>query len=378
MEYSEEEQFVQQTAQEFAENEIEPVALEYERRGSHPFEIIEKAAEVGLTAPALPPEYGGSGFETVAQAIVFEELHRADPGIGESITASTFGCGVVASNGTEEQAEQIVRPAANGEIITAMAMTEPRGGSDFANIESTARREGDEYVLNGDKVFITNGSVADALVVFARTSDVDPPHRGISSFIVEADRDGLEQTKMQGYLGPSTVDLAQIFLDDVRIPVENRVGEADQGFYQAMETMNESRIEVAASSIGAARGALDHAIDYITDRETFGTRVSDYQAIRHRLADLETKLHAARALTYETAREIENGSLESGEKPAMAKLFASELCEEVASDAIQLHGGYGVFDEYRVESFFRWTKATQIYDGTSAIMREIIAGERLD
>jgi len=375
MELSEEEEFVRKTAREFAENEIEPVALEYERAGRFPRDLVQSAAEVGLTAPSLPVEYGGSGFGAVEQAIVFEELHRADPGLAESITASTFGCTVIAENGTEEQAREYVEPAATGEIVTGTAMTEPAGGSDFANIETSARREGDEYVLDGDKVFITNGSVADALVVFARTSDVEPPHRGISAFVVDTDREGLEQTKMEGYLGPATVDLGQIFLNDVRVPVDARVGEEDEAFYYAMETMNDSRLEVAASAIGAARGALDRAIAYVEDREAFDHPVSEYQSVRHRIAQLETELQAARSLTYETAREMDGGGLDSGEKPAMAKLFASELCEEVASEAIQLHGGYGVFDEYRVESFFRWTKATQIYDGTSAIMREVIADE---
>lgn len=378
MELTEEEEFVRQTAREFARNEIEPVAVEYERSGTFPRDLISEAAEVGLTAPSIPVEYGGSGFGAVAQALVFEELHRADPGIAESVTASTFGCGVIAENGSERQAKRFVEPAATGEIVTATAMTEPRGGSDFANIETTARREGDEYVLNGDKVFITNGSVADAIVVYARTSDVEPPHRGISAFVVDADHEGIDRTKMEGYLGPATVDLGQVFLNDVRVPDDALIGAEDEGFYYAMETMNESRLEVAASAIGAARGALDRATDYVQDRDVFDRKVADYQSVRHRIADLETRLQAARSLTYETAREMQNGSLESARKPAMAKLFASELCEEVASEAIQLHGGYGVFDEYRVESFFRWTKATQIYDGTSAIMREVIADDIID
>lgn len=375
MEFTEEEEFIRQTAREFAREEVEPVALEHERADRYPRDLVRDAAQVGLTAPSLPVEYGGSGFGPVAQCIVFDELHRADPGIAESVTASTFGCEVIAENGSEEQATSYVEPAANGEIITATAMTEPRGGSDFANIESTATRDGDSYVLEGDKVFITNGSVADAIVVYARTSDVDPPHRGISAFVVEADDPGVDQTKMDGYLGPSTVDIGQVFLNDVRVPAKARIGEEDEAFYYAMETMNQSRLEVAASAIGAARGALDRATAYVDDRDAFGQKVAEYQSVRHRLADLETKLQAARSLTFETARQMEAGPLESGRKPAMAKLFASELCEEVASEAIQLHGGYGVFAEYRVESFFRWTKATQIYDGTSAIMREVIADD---
>ena len=377
MEFTEEEEFIRQTAREFARKEIEPVALKHERSETYPREIVREAAEIDLTAPSLPVEYGGSGFDSVAKCIVFDELHRIDPGIAESVTASTFGCEVIVENGSKDQANMYVEPAASGEIITATAMTEPRGGSDFANIETDAARDGAEYVLNGDKVFITNGSLADAIVVYTRTNDADPPHRGISAFVVESDNPGVDQTKMEGYLGPSTVDIGQVFLNDVRVPVKARIGEEDQAFYYAMETMNQSRLDVAASAIGAARGALNRATAYIEDRDAFGQTVAKYQSVRHRLADLETRLQAARSLTYETAREMEDGALESGQKPAMAKLFASELCEEVASEAIQLHGGYGVFAEYRVESFFRWTKATQIYDGTSAIMREVIADDLL-
>lgn len=378
MELSEEEQFIRRTAREFAEAEIEPVAVEYERNGRFPRDVIERAAEVGLTAPGLPAEHGGGGLGAVATAIVFEELHRVDPGIAESVTASTFGCDVIAEHGADALAERYVRPATAGELVTGTAMTEPRGGSDFANIETAAERDGDGYVLNGDKVFITNGSVADLLVVFARTSETDPPHRGISAFAVETDWEGVDRSRMEGYLGPATVDLGQVFLDDVSVPEENLIGEVDEGFYYAMGTMNDSRLEVAAASIGAARGALDRAIAYGHDREVFDRAVTDYQANRHRIAALETELRAARSLVYETARDMEADDLESHAMPAMAKLAASELCERVASEAIELHGGYGVFDEYRVESFFRWTKATQIYDGTSTVMREVIADEVLD
>lgn len=378
MQLSNEEQLIRNTAREFAEEEIEPNALEYERAAEYPRDLVEEAAAVGLTSPMLPPEYGGGGFGLTANLLIHEELHRADPGIAESVTASTFGVDIVAEHGTDAQAERYVEPAARGDIVTATAMTEPRGGSDFANIETSAERDGDEYVLNGDKVFITNGSVADAIIVFARTSDTSPPHRGISAFVVEADNENLDRNRFPGYLGPGTVDIAQLLFDDVRVPADALVGEKDKAFYYAMETMDESRLEVAAGSIGAARGALDIAKEYIQERDAFDRRVADYQAIRHELADLETQLEAARALVYDTARKYDNDNLESPKQPAMAKLFASELVEEVTSQAIQFHGGYGVFDEYRVESFFRWSKATQIYDGTSQIMREVISEEVLD
>ncbi|MFB6301033.1 MAG: acyl-CoA dehydrogenase family protein [Halobacteriales archaeon] len=379
MQLSDEEQSIQRLAREFATNEIEPVAVELEREGQFPWSIVEKAAEADLLAPTLPVEYGGAGLGLVPELLIQEEFHRVDPGIAESVLAATFGCDVIVSNGSETQIEEYVRPATHGELITGVGMTEPESGSDFASIQTAAERENDEYVINGEKVFISNGSIADAIVLFARTSSPEKPHRGITGFVIDTERDGFEQTPMEGYLGPDTVDLGQLYLDDVRVPVEARLGEEGEGFYQAMEFMDESRVSVAAASVGVAQGALDHTIEYVTDREQFGQSVSEYQAVRHRLADLATRIEATRAFVYSVARDIEADRLaDRSARPAMAKLLATELAEEVASEAIQLHGGYGVFDEYRVESFFRATKGPQIYEGTSEIMREVISESLFD
>ena len=377
MELSDPELELQATAAEFAENEIEPVAVEHERENRHPRDIVRKAAEQGLTSAALPAEYGGGGLGITGNLVVREQLYAADPGIAEAITGSMFGCEIIAADGTEEQAERWVRPVTNGEFVTGAAMTEPDGGSDFANTQTRAVREGDEYVLNGEKIFIGNGAIADAVLVFARTEDTDPPHRGISSFIVESGTDGFQQTELEEFVGPGAMSLGRLELNDARVPADALVGEEGDGFYQAMRTMNGSRLEIAASSIGAARGALDLTLDYITDREAFDAPVSDRQAVRHRIADYEARLEAVRSLTYEAARDLEKDA-DLAEEPAMAKLLASELAEEVASDAIQLHGGYGLLDEYRVEEYLRWTKIAQIYDGTSEIMRDIIAESAID
>ncbi len=377
MELSEAESELRATAAEFAANEVEPAALEHERENRHPRDIVRKAAEKGLTSAALPAEYGGGGMGITGNLVVREELYAADPGIAEAITGSMFGCEIIAAEGTEEQAERWVRPVTNGEFITGAAMTEPSGGSDFANTQTRAVRDGDEYVLNGEKIFIGNGPIADAVLVFARTADTDPPHRGISSFIVESGTDGFRQLELEEFVGPGAMSLGRLELDDARVPVDALVGEEGDGFYQAMRTMNGSRLEIAASSIGAARGALDRTIEYITEREAFGDPVSERQAVRHRIAGYEARLEAVRSLTYETARDLETNA-DLAEEPAMAKLLASELAEEVASDAIQLHGGYGLLDEYRVEEYLRWTKIAQIYDGTSEIMRDIIAESAID
>jgi alkylation response protein AidB-like acyl-CoA dehydrogenase len=377
MQFSEQEQSLRKTADEFAESEIEPVALEHGRTGEHPRELVRKAAQRGLTSAALPEEYGGGGLGITGNLLVREELYAVDPGIAEAITGSTFGCEVIAAHGTDEQAKEYVQPATNGNIITGAAMTEPRGGSDFANIETVATHEGGEYVLNGEKIFIGNGNIADAVLVFARTSDTTPPHRGISSFIVESGTAGFEQEEMESFTGPSAMALGKLTLNGAKVPENALVGQKDEGFYHAMETMNASRLEIAASSLGAARGALNRTINYTTERKTFGEPVANHQAIRHRIANYEARLQAVRVLTYEAARELEHDS-EVAEKPAMAKLLASELAEDVASDAIQFHGGYGVLDEYRVEEFLRWSKIAKIYDGTSEIMHEVIADSVFD
>lgn len=377
MRLSEKEVAIQESAAEFAANKIEPVALEYERRNKHPRELVREAAQQGLTSAALPEEYGGSGLGITANLVIREQLYAVDPGIAEAITGSTFGCEIIAANGTDDQAERWVRPATNGAILTGAAMTEPRGGSDFANTATEATHDGDEYVINGEKLFIGNGNIADAVLVFARTTDTDPPHRGISSFVVESETEGFHQEEMDQFTGPGAMALGRLNLNDVRVPAESLVGEEDDGFYQAMRTMNGSRLEVAASSVGASRGALDRTIDYISERETFGAPVANRQAIRHRIANYEARLQAVRSLTYEAARDLEH-DVEISEKPAMAKLLASEFAEEVVSDAIQFHGGYGLLDEYRVEEYLRWTKIAKIYDGASEIMREIIAESVFD
>ncbi|MCY4731570.1 acyl-CoA dehydrogenase family protein [Natronomonas gomsonensis] len=378
MRLTDEQQFIQKQVRTFATEEIEPIAVEYEHDGTYPWDVVGEAAEMDLLAPGFPETVGGAGMDLVTDLIVNEELHRADPGIGETVTSITFGCESILEYGTEEQIERYVEPATAGEKVSAVAMTEPEAGSDFANIQTTAERDGDEYVLNGDKVFISNGSVADFIVVYARTGSPDEPHKGISAFIVDADVDGFEATPMDGYLGPSTTDLGQLFLSDVRVPVEARLGEEGQGFYQAMEFLDEGRLSVAVSAVGAARGALDLLEEYIDERQAFGAPISDNQAVRHRVANLRARLAAARALVYDTAKAVESDEPVDTERAAMAKLVATTLFEDVASEAVQLHGGYGCFDEYRVETFFRFSKIPQIYEGTNEIMREVIGDATFD
>lgn len=375
MRLTDEERTIQRHVREFARNEVEPVAVEAERAGRYPRELVAAAAEADLLAPRLPTDVGGAGLDVVAGLLVTEELHRADPGIAESLTSVTFGCQSLVEYGTDDHVADWVEPACRGEAVTGVCMTEPGAGSDFAAIETTADRDGEDYHLDGDKIFISNGSVADALVVYARTSQPEERHRGISAFVVPTDREGVEATPMEGYLGPGATDIAQVFLDDVRVPVEDRLGPEGEGFYQAMAFLEEGRLEVAAAAVGAARGALDLLEEYVAERRQFGGPIAEKQAVAHRVADLETRLAGARSLVYDVAREMEAEGEVAPERPAGAKLLATTLLEDVASEAVQLHGGYGVFDEYRVETFFRFSKVPQIYEGTNEIMREVIAGE---
>lgn len=372
MRFSDEQRFIQQEVRRFVRDKIEPVALEYERDSTFPSDIIDSASELDLLAPRFDESHGGAGMDLITELIVNEELHRGDPGIAESITSVTFGCESIIEHGTEEQIENYVVPAARGEKISGVAMTEPEAGSDFAHIQTSAERDGDEYVLNGNKVFISNGSVADFLIVYARTSSPDQAHKGISAFLVETDTPGIETTPMDGFLGPSTVDIAQVFLNDVRIPVENRLGSEGDGFYHVMEFLDEGRLNVAASAVGASQGVIDLLVDYVSERRQFGEPISEKQAVRHRVANLRARLAAARSLVYEVAHDYSESDQFDTERTAMAKLVATTLLEDAASEAVQLHGGYGCFDEYRAETYFRFSKIPQIYEGTNEVLREII------
>lgn len=382
MQLTDEERFIQRQVREFASEEIDPVAVDHERAGRFPWDIVEAAAEADLLAPRFDEQVGGAGLDLVAGLLVNEELHRVDPGIAESVTSVTFGCESLVEYGRDAHVDRWVRPACRGDVVSGVAMTEPEVGSDFAAIQTTADRSGDEYVLDGDKVFISNGTVADVLVVYARTANTERPHRGISAFAVPTDTEGVDQVAMDGYMGPGATDIGQVYLDDVRVAAADRLGDEGDGFYQAMTFLDEGRLEVAAASVGAARGALDRCEAYVAGREAFGGSISDKQAVRHRIADLESRLSAARSLVYDVARDIESANETDDEgttaRSAEAKLIAATLLEDVASEAVQLHGGYGVFDEYRVESFFRFSKIPQIYEGTNEIMREVVADEVFD
>jgi len=372
-ELSEAHRLLRKTARQFAEQVIRPVAEECDEHATYPHEVIEEARKRDLIAPALPTECGGAGMDFLAQAIVVEELFRGDPGIGVAVAARALGSDVLLAFGTEQQKQQYLVPVATGDQVMGIAITEPGAGSDVASMATKAEQDGDEYVLSGQKMFITNGAIADFLIVFARTNP-DPPdrHMGITAFIVESDREGFTAEPLKKKLGIRASDLAEITLENVRVPSENIVGQVNMGFYQLMQFFSRGRVAVAAQAVGIAQGAFDEAFSYSQEREQFGRPIVDFQSTQFKLAEMATDIDAARLLAYRAAWQITQGGNPAKES-SMAKLFASRVAREVANEALQIHGGYGFIKEYPVERFYRDAKITELYEGTSEIQKLIIA-----
>jgi alkylation response protein AidB-like acyl-CoA dehydrogenase len=373
-ELTQQQRAVRKTAREFAESEVEPVAREAEETEEWPREVWEAAVEADLVGVEVPEAYGGPGMEMVESALVSEELARVDAGMCAALGTS-FGSRMIAEYGTEEQKDRILRGICSGELIGALANTEPAHGSDAASIETTAEKDGDEYVINGVKTFITHGTIADYAVTTARTGG--DGHGGISAFIVETDRDGFEVESEIHKMGWNASETAQLRFDNVRVPEENLIGQENHGFYQLMDFFEQERVGIAAQSLGIAQGCLEHSLNYVREREQFGQEIGEFQAVRHKVADMAVKVEAARRLTYDAAAKIDAGE-DPTKLASMAKLYASEIAEEVASDAVQLHGGNGYTRDYPVERQFRHTKIYQVGEGTSEIQRNIIADELLE
>ncbi|ELY89475.1 acyl-CoA dehydrogenase domain-containing protein [Natrialba hulunbeirensis JCM 10989] len=374
---SDEHEAIRDAVREFGENEIKPVAEEYDREGKYPIELRKKAAEYDFVAPGIPIEYGGAGMDKISSTIVTEELWRADPGIGSAVGSAGFGTNMIVEFGDEWMKEEWLPKVANGETASCSMISEPAHGSNVAGIETIAEEDGDGYVLNGNKMWITNGTVADVGVLMAKTSP-DEGHRGITAFLVEMDTDGVSTEKIDNKLGIRASDLAEVVIDDVRVPEENVIGEVDKGFYQLMEFFAAGRTSVASQAVGAAQGALDAAIDYAGEREQFGQKIKEFQAIEHKLAEMATRVEAARSLTYRAATEVEQNNQDvAAQFSSMAKLFASEIAVEVADEGIQVHGGSGYVTDYPAERYYRDARITKIYEGTSEIQKNIIADQLL-
>ncbi|WP_411963347.1 acyl-CoA dehydrogenase family protein [Haloferax sp. YSMS24] len=377
-ELSDEQRAIRDEVRRFAENEIAPVATEYDVEEKYPYEIVQKAAEMGLTGAHFPVEYGGVGYSSLENAIVTEELFAVDPGIGLCITSAGFGAEAIINFGTEEQKERFLPPIVEGESVMGAAISEPQAGSDVTSVKTRAEKDGDEWVINGNKMWITNGTVGDYFVVMCQTDpEADDRYSGFSQIIIESDRDGFEADKITGKMGIRASDTAELIFDDVRVPEENLVGTRGMGFLQLMQFFDETRTAVAAQGVGIAKGASEMALEYAKEREQFGRSISDFQAIQHKLAEMHTKTEAARQLTYKSAWSVDNDEGQLTALASMAKEFASNVATDVTDEAVQIHGGAGFVNDHDVERLYRDSKITQIYEGTTEIQKTIIARELL-
>ncbi|MBX6352075.1 MAG: acyl-CoA dehydrogenase [Thermoflavifilum sp.] len=363
---------LRQLVREFAENEVKPTAAARDEEERFDRSLFDKMAELGLTGIPWPEEYGGAGMDYLGYVIAVEELARVCASTAVVLSAHTsLASWPIFKFGTEEQKQRYLVPLAQGKSLGAYALTEPGSGSDAAGMRTTAVRDGDHYVLNGNKVFITNGDAADIYVVFALT---DPAQRarGVSAFIVEKGMPGFRVGKHEKKMGIRASTTVELIFEDCRVPKENLLGEEGFGFKIAMMTLDGGRNGIAAQAVGIAQGAFELARDYALERKQFGKPIADFQAIQFKLADMATKIEAARLLTYQAAW-LESQGLPYGQASAMSKVFASDTAMEVTTEAVQVFGGYGFIREYPVERYMRDAKITQIYEGTNEIQRLVIA-----
>jgi len=377
-ELSDEIEQIREEVRRFGENEIAPVAAEYDREEKFPHEIVQKGAEMGLTGAGLPVEYGGAGYSTLETVVIAEELYSIEPGIAGAVLGTSFGSGAIEAFGTEEQKEEYLTPVAHGDAIMGAAISEPDTGSDVSSVSTRAELDGDEWVINGNKMWITNGSVGDFFVVLCDTNpEAEGRYEGFSQIIVESDRDGFSSEKITGKLGIRASDTAELILDDVRVPEGNLVGDRGAGFLQQMKFFDSARTGVAAQGVGIAKGAAERALEYAQEREQFGRPIGEFQAIQHKLADMFTRTEAARTLVYKSAWSVDHKEEQLTTLASMAKEFASRVAVDVANEAVQIHGGAGYVDDFDVGRFYRDAKITQIYEGTTEIQKNVVARELL-
>ncbi len=374
--FTEEHEMIRQTARDFAQKEIAPIAAEFDESGEFPRETIRKMGELGFMGIEVPEEYGGAGMDTLAYVLALEEICKADAAHGTimSVNNSLFCYGIL-KYGTEEQKHQFVKPVASGKAIGAYALTEPMSGSDAGNMRTRAVRQGDVYLLNGRKSWVTSGPVADYVVVFALT-EPEKRHRGITAFLVDATSPGFLRGKKEPKLGIRASATSELTFENCPVPIENRLGEEGEGFKIAMAVLDAGRIGIAAQALGIAEAAYQASLQYATEREAFGQKIGEFQGISFKLADMRTRIEAARLLTYNAALAKERAKT-TGERftlqASMAKLFTSETAMFVTHAAVQIHGGMGYSRELPIERYFRDAKITEIYEGTSEIQRLVIA-----
>ncbi|MFN3384750.1 MAG: acyl-CoA dehydrogenase family protein [Archaeoglobaceae archaeon] len=370
-ELSEDHKILQQAVRDFAEKEIKPFGRDFDEKEEYPWEIYRKAAKLGYIGASVPEEYDGAGMDCLAEAVISIEFTRADSSIGSAIDLAVLGVPLLLKHGSEDLKGKFIPGVVKGKKPSAIAITEPDCGTDVAAMKTRAVKQGDEWVISGSKTFITNGSVAEYVIVLAKTSETIPPHRGISAFVVETSREGYEARKIRK-MGLNCHDTAEIALKNVRVPKENLVGEENRGFYQLMDFFNESRVKIAALHLGMAIGAYERALEYAKQRKTFGKPLIEHQAIAFKLADMFTAIESAKLLVYKAAWLIDKGNPNPAISSA-AKLYASEIAVKVCYEAVQIFGGYGYSKEYDVERYYRDARVGTIYEGTSEAQRIVIS-----
>jgi len=373
---SEEQLAVQQAARDFAQTELLPGVIERDTHQKFPTEQVKKMGELGFLGMMVDPKYNGGGMDSISYVLAMEEISKIDASASVVMSVNnSLVCWGLEKYGSEEQKEKYLKRLASGEIIGAFCLSEPEAGSDATSQRTTAEDKGDYYLLNGTKNWITNGNSASVCLVMAQT-DAAKKHKGINCLIVEKEMDGFVVGKKEDKMGIRGSDTHSLMFTDVKVPKQNRIGEDGFGFNFAMNTLNGGRIGIAAQALGIASGAYELALNYSKERKAFGKAISQHQAIQFKLAEMATKIDAARLLIFQAATLKDQGK-DFVKAAAMAKLYASQIAQEVTSEAVQIHGGYGYVKEYHVERLMRDAKITQIYEGTSEIQKMVIARDLL-
>ena len=372
-ELTEEQQMVQTSIREFAQNEIAPVAREYDEEEKFPRQQIEGLAELGLLGMIIPEQYGGAGFDSVSYALALEEIAKADASVAVIVSVTnSVCCYPILSWGTEEQKQKYLVPLAKGEMLGAFCLSEPQAGSDASNIKTRAVENGDFYVLNGTKSWVTNGGEAGVYLVMAATGE-NKGRKEISAFLIETDTEGLAVSSVEHKMGQRASKTTEMSLTDVKVPKENLLGGVGSGLKVAFSSLDNGRIGIASMSVGIAQAALEESTNYAKDRTAFGHPIAEFQAIQFKLADMAMQTEAARLLTLRAAAMKDANHQQTGIYASMAKLFASENANKVCADAVQIHGGNGYSRHYNVEKYYRDARITTIYEGTSEIQRIVIS-----
>ncbi|MBL7148678.1 MAG: acyl-CoA dehydrogenase [Candidatus Cloacimonetes bacterium] len=376
-ELTNDQKMLQSEVRKFAENELAPLAPEIDVSGEFPRESIKKLAKLGLLGIFVPEKYGGSEFDYVSLAIAIEEISRACASTGVIVAVNNSLCAYpIMQFGTEEQKQKYLPFLCSGEKIGAIGITEPNAGSDVASLETTAVLDGDHYILNGAKRFITNGTEAGIFIVFAYTNK-ELKHKGISAFIVDRDTPGFSLGNHENLMGIRATGNCELIFEDCKVPKENRLGEEGQGFYICMNTLDVSRIDIGAQAVGISQAALDEAVKYSKERVAFGKPICKFEMIQNMLAEMATQIHAARLLVYNAAWCKDAGIKRFSKEAAMAKYYAANIAVDVTRKAVQIFGGYGYSKDYTVERLYRDAKILELYEGTSEIQKVVIASELL-